>query len=111
MDLPCKECGGQCCTYPAMSKSEFKKIKKKYGFPKDAHKEELPGPAGNKLVMIHREDGYCPYLKNGRCSVYEVRPLACRKYGEVPEMPCQYLYPDQAKAKVQNMLGKLKTGT
>lgn len=32
----------------------------------------------------------CPYLEQERCSVYEVRPMLCRLWGVVEEMPCPW---------------------
>jgi Fe-S-cluster containining protein len=32
----------------------------------------------------------CPALVDGRCSVYEDRPLICRLWGVVESMPCPY---------------------
>ncbi len=32
----------------------------------------------------------CTLLVAGRCSRYEDRPLICRLWGVVPEMPCQF---------------------
>ena len=32
----------------------------------------------------------CPYLQNGKCSVYPVRPMICRCWGTTMEMRCPY---------------------
>lgn len=32
----------------------------------------------------------CTLLKDGRCTRYEDRPLICRLWGVVPEMPCPW---------------------
>lgn len=32
----------------------------------------------------------CPALRNGRCSVYAVRPMICRIWGASDDMPCPY---------------------
>ena len=99
--LPCAECKGKCCTYPALKKKEYKVLRDKYGIPK-----------GTKIInigdakILHLENGNCPYLKDdGSCGVYLDRPRVCRLYGNVPEMPCMYLYPDKAKIAVDKMLG------
>lgn len=102
--LPCDECGGRCCTYPAMTAKEFKRINIVAGFPSGAKKIEI----GLNSVMIHMEDGTCPYLKQGKCSVYEVRPKVCQLYGMIPEMPCEYLYPELAQKKAHDMAEKIK---
>lgn len=34
----------------------------------------------------------CPFLRvDRRCNIYENRPNVCRKFGEIPELPCEYL--------------------
>jgi hypothetical protein len=32
----------------------------------------------------------CPLLRQGRCTVYAVRPLICRLWGVVESMPCPW---------------------
>jgi len=32
----------------------------------------------------------CPYAVNGRCDIYEQRPLMCRLYGAVETLQCPY---------------------
>ncbi len=36
------------------------------------------------------EELTCPYLKEGRCSIYPVRPTICRMWGAVESMPCSF---------------------
>jgi len=102
--LPCDICKGRCCKYPAMTKREFKTIRKKYGVPKNTtivKIEDLPGANGMSPVW---DDGTCVYLKDGKCSVYEIRPHVCRIYGTDPEvLPCEYLYPEKANKTVEEM--------
>lgn len=104
--LPCDKCKGRCCTFPAMTKREFKNIRKKHGVPKGTQKMEF-----NFGVMLHKKDSdECPWLLDGKCSVYDDRPLNCKLYGNVKSMPCQYLYPEQAEQsfnKVAKRLGIL----
>lgn len=101
MKLPCEECRGQCCTYPGMSKREFKRIRKAHGVPKDS--KAMPVPGGMTVV---RDNGDCGYLVDGRCSVYELRPETCRQYGINPSLPCQFLFPEKAMAAVDQMLAR-----
>ncbi len=43
------------------------------------------------LKMLKEGKRDCPYLNAlGRCDVYESRPLVCRLFGVVPEMPCPF---------------------
>ena len=32
----------------------------------------------------------CPYAVNGRCDIYEQRPLVCRLYGTARKLKCPY---------------------
>jgi Fe-S-cluster containining protein len=100
MSLPCGECKGKCCTMPAMSLRELKRITRKYGEPNGTVK------MFGDLVIIHDDEGNCPYLSEGSCTVYDVRPKTCQEYGVNPRMPCQYLYPDKAKSAVDGLLNK-----
>lgn len=68
--LPVMECKGlcqECCGPIAMSLREQDRI----GGAK------APG-------------GVCEHLHNGRCSVYEKRPMICRLWGMTEVMPCPY---------------------
>ena len=96
--LPCKECGGKCCTFPPFTNKEYKRVRDKHGLSKGTLSRNL-GP-GRVLFLA---DGTCPYLKDGACSIYEDRPGICKKYGVVPEMPCEYLYPEQAAEQARKM--------
>jgi Fe-S-cluster containining protein len=40
--------------------------------------------------QFRRNKKKCPYLKNDRCSIYEVRPIVCRLQGTVDELPCKH---------------------
>ena len=37
----------------------------------------------------YRYAGQCPHLKNGKCSVYENRPLVCRLFGASILLQCE----------------------
>lgn len=52
----------------------------------------------------------CPALVDGRCSVYELRPLVCRLYGAAEALTCEHgcrpaggLLP---KAKARELIGR-----
>lgn len=104
-ELPCEECGGQCCRYAAFTVEEWKLVRRKYGLPAGAKAmpvrllpgkvDALPhGGPGMVLVAAGSADGTCAYLgEGGRCNVYEDRPESCRTYGIRPDKPCLYLYP------------------
>lgn len=36
----------------------------------------------------------CPFLKDDcTCNIYEYRPDVCRKFGQIPQLPCKYIKP------------------
>jgi Fe-S-cluster containining protein len=39
-------------------------------------------------------DGSCPFLKNGRCGVYEARPTQCKTFPMWPELMVNTVYED-----------------
>lgn len=42
------------------------------------------------LPLLGAFEESCPALQDGRCEVYEVRPMVCRLYGAVEGMRCPY---------------------
>ena len=85
-NVPQIACKGHCvesCGPIAMSRKEAQAIRK----------------AAPRAPVMRVDDVYqlrvknnltCPLLKQGRCSVYDVRPMICRLWGVVPEMPCEW---------------------
>jgi Fe-S-cluster containining protein len=51
---------------------------------------EIPSMADALAALERGEDYYCPALKNGHCSVYEIRPTICRLWGATESMPCPH---------------------
>lgn len=69
-DVNCKGLCQECCGPVLMSKTERKLI---------------------KVEVAHDPETLtCNQLVDGRCSIYEDRPLVCRLWGAVPEMPCPF---------------------
>lgn len=76
-DVPCGECVGCCVS------SYFIPVR-----PKDVQAlDEIPAKwlvgAPNQpghFMMGYLEDGTCPMLNAGKCSIYEHRPQTCRDY-------------------------------
>jgi Fe-S-cluster containining protein len=77
-DVPCGDCVGCCVS------SYFIPVR-----PED--KEALaviptnllvtaPGQKNGHVMMGYREDGTCPMLNSGKCSIYQQRPQTCRDY-------------------------------
>lgn len=48
-----------------------------------------------------KQDIYCPFLRDGACSIYDVRPFVCAGYfSTTPGEWCDHLHPDYSKRKV-----------
>ncbi len=68
-------------------------------------------------VRDARDPCRCPLLtKDGKCSVYDIRPLICRQWGGIQSMPCPFgCRPDtglinaQAADELQNKMHSLTT--
>jgi Fe-S-cluster containining protein len=41
---------------------------------------DAPGMAPGQRMMSYRENGHCPMLSEGKCTIYEHRPQTCRDY-------------------------------
>jgi hypothetical protein len=52
----------------------------------DPEEQRRIGERGVRLPLVAAFAGHCPALRNGRCSVYEVRPMVCRLWGAVEGM-------------------------
>jgi uncharacterized protein len=77
-DVPCGECTACCMTshfvHVRPEETEaLAHIPRELQFP-------APGlPKGN-VLLGYNENGHCPMLIDGACSIYEHRPLTCRTY-------------------------------
>lgn len=74
MDL-CKYCEGICCLNPPqLYPEEAERVKEAgaelIGFEND----------GKVFVAVKPVDKKCPFLEYGKCSIYEMRPEACRSF-------------------------------
>lgn len=83
--LPCSTCKAECCYSPALTYREHEHFLTRLG-PELVHEMELPN--GLMIRYLGELGKRCPLLKQNRCSIYEERPLVCRKFGEVPEARC-----------------------
>jgi Fe-S-cluster containining protein len=77
-DVPCGSCNACCRTFHFIHvRPEEKRARAR--LPRD-FLTPAPGlPPGN-LVLGHDQNGCCPMLVSGRCTIYADRPLACRTY-------------------------------
>jgi hypothetical protein len=59
-------------------------------------------------IGFDRETLTCDQLRFGRCGIYDERPLVCRLWGAIPDMPCPFgcepsLSSEQGQALMQAM--------
>jgi Fe-S-cluster containining protein len=77
-DVPCGTCVGCCVS------SYHIPIRPEDAAAREAIPAELlvaaPGQAKGHLMMGYMEDGTCPMLRAGQCSIYDRRPQTCRDY-------------------------------
>lgn len=74
----CLRCGGQCCVGRTMvSEKEKEQIVQYSGKDHFIH-------WANDLYFLDK--GTCPYLKDGFCSVQEVKPFVCQIFPFVPRV-------------------------
>jgi Fe-S-cluster containining protein len=50
----------------------------------------IPQPEEAVAQLLDTGAYACPALADGRCSVYEVRPLICRLWGAVEDLRCEH---------------------
>jgi Fe-S-cluster containining protein len=78
-DVPCGACAG-CCTASQFvhigpeERDTLAHIPAELLFP-------APGLPRGHVVMGYDEQGRCPMLVDGRCSIYDHRPRTCSRYG------------------------------
>jgi uncharacterized protein len=77
-DVPCGACNACCRTFHQLHIRPGEKRTRKR-LPKDYLSVARGLPPGY-LLLGHTEDGACPVLVHGRCTIYEDRPLVCRTY-------------------------------
>lgn len=71
--MRCDDGSGECCGPAPATQAELDRV--------------VEYVIKNKLTP--KDQGLtCPLYLNGRCSVYEVRPLVCRAFGHVDGMNC-----------------------
>ena len=77
-DVPCGDCVGCCVS------SYFIPVRSTDHRARAVIPAELlvtaPGQTGGDVMMGYREDGTCPMLSSGRCTIYAARPQTCRDY-------------------------------
>lgn len=81
--LTCNSCI-ECCANVFITDTELKDVRR---FVRLMPEEEI-----NRLRNQERSPGVCPFadIEKKLCTVYEVRPWVCRKFGYVERMQCSY---------------------
>lgn len=79
----CEDCI-ECCANAYVTAKEMVKIRR--------YLRQQPTEDLQRLKDQERKPGVCPFadIENKRCTVYEVRPWVCRKFGFVERMQCSY---------------------
>ena len=77
-DVPCGSCTA-CCTSSQFIHVEPDETETLAFIPAELL-FPAPGLPPGHLVMGHDQDGCCPMLVDGACSIYDHRPRACRVY-------------------------------
>ena len=93
--LDCKGLCVACCTTFGMTPLEKKRIEARTGtrlitkrLP-CATEDTAAGPG--VLIGVHEiVEGQCPLLKDGRCSIYAIRPTICRLWGMTHRFQCPH---------------------
>lgn len=98
--LPCLECGGQCCTHAPFHMREWLKIKERFPVGEDGIVEDVfPGTRGHGVIVWKKGTRKeCYYLRDGRCSIYTYRPSTCRK--TAADGVCGYTDPEEMERRI-----------
>jgi len=75
--FPCERGCTDCCGRILVAADEWERIV-----------EYLRARGLPVLTLNERDPTKCPYSQEGRCAIYEVRPLICRLYGTFEGMRC-----------------------
>jgi len=105
-DLPCKECGGRCCTHAPFHMREWLKIKQKFPVGEDGVVEEVfPGTRAHGVIVWKKgTTKQCYYLRDGLCSIYCYRPSTCREVGK--DGICAFTNPDEILRRLNAIKAK-----
>lgn len=83
--IPDPKCKGLCvdtCTAIPLTVYEAR-VLRKAGMP-------MPHAEDMVVRILAGEHPRCPALVEGRCTVYDIRPLICRLYGAVEDLRCEH---------------------
>lgn len=78
----CAKCCGGSPGYVFMTEEEIVNIHQHLGISREAFISQYTKSVDDRISLrdIESDNWNCIMLKNGKCSIYEVRPLQCRTY-------------------------------
>ena len=89
MDLfECTQCG-TCCQGEGgiyLSREEIERIALFLNLSQQKFLEKFCLKKNGKVYIHTREDRYCHFSQEGRCSIHEVKPAPCRQWPFFPPM-------------------------
>jgi Fe-S-cluster containining protein len=94
-----EDCKADCCGIIPVSRQIYRK-----------HKKKIPDFNINTIrylkndVLIITRTGFCAFLVEGKCSIYNSRPLVCKLYGIEPKLPCPYVRIDGTLRNEQEII-------
>ena len=88
--MDCTHCG-KCCGVVSCPGAEFDRVREY---------------ARRHGIEPRRQGLDCPWLHDGRCAVYPVRPYVCAMYGHVPGMRCPEVHNPQIAPTLERQLLK-----
>jgi uncharacterized protein len=77
-NVPCGDCVG-CCVSSYFIPIRLQDTEARANIPAKLL-VVAPGQPSGHAMMGYLEDGTCPMLKEGKCSIYRARPQTCRDY-------------------------------
>ncbi len=78
LEVPCGDCIA-CCTSSYFVHIKSYETASLSRIPKEL-RFNAPGVKKGDIVLGYKQDGSCPMLVEGRCSIYAYRPQTCRLY-------------------------------
>lgn len=78
--MKCGQCGVCCRLFLInLTEEEYRSGRYETMFDEFVHDFEEAEMVGAN-VLKQKEDGSCIYLKDGRCSIHNIRPASCQKF-------------------------------
>jgi hypothetical protein len=65
---------------------------------------------GEAFVVTKIESDVCPWLSKRGCMLGDLKPQVCKLYGEIEDLPCEFLHPKKALEKHLERLKRNRAG-